>query len=68
LTIGDNASLDHIVPKSKGGSDDLTNLQWVYLGENIDVNRIKLDMTEDQFKDAIRFLAKSIFGIHIPKA
>ena len=63
LTIGDNASLDHRIPKSKGGNDDLSNLQWVYLSDDLDVNRIKLDMTEEQFKNAIRFLAESIFDI-----
>jgi hypothetical protein len=30
LVIGNNAALDHIVPKSSGGESVIDNLQWVY--------------------------------------
>jgi hypothetical protein len=66
LLLGHNASLDHKVPTSKGGTNEFENLQWVYLGD-FDVNRIKLDMTEEQFKKAIKLLAESIFSITIQK-
>lgn len=39
------ASLDHIVPRAQGGSNEISNLQWVsWL-----VNRAKSDMTHAQF-------------------
>jgi len=41
LVPGTNASLDHIVPRSKGGSNQEDNLQWVLRS----VNRVKSDMT-----------------------
>lgn len=45
LTPGVNASLDHIVPVSRGGASDIMNLQWV----TELVNRMKTDMTHDEF-------------------
>lgn len=51
LTLGVDASLDHIVPKSRGGSnDDVANLQWVYCR----VNFMKQDSLHDEFLDMIR--------------
>lgn len=50
LIPGDNASLDHKIPKALGGSDDIGNLQWV----TKDVNTAKWDRTEDQFLELCR--------------
>ena len=36
LTLGFNAELDHVVPKSAGGAEDLSNLQWLCAPCNID--------------------------------
>lgn len=45
LAPGVNASLDHRVPRSRGGADTLENLQWVTL----DVNRAKNALPEETF-------------------
>lgn len=45
LTVGVNASLDHIVPRARGGSDELDNLQWV----DKMTNNMKLDRTTEEF-------------------
>ena len=45
LIPGVNASIDHIIPRSRGGSDELSNLQWVTL----QINKIKRDLTHDEF-------------------
>jgi hypothetical protein len=49
IRIGVDASIDHIVPKSLGGSDELSNLQWI----NYWVNIMKWDRPEEEFKTMI---------------
>lgn len=45
LVPGYNASLDHIIPKSKGGTNERGNLRWVLLS----INRMKWDMSHEDF-------------------
>jgi CRISPR/Cas system Type II protein with McrA/HNH and RuvC-like nuclease domain len=45
LIPGKNTGLDHQIPCSRGGLDELPNFRWV----TIQVNRIKQDMTHDEF-------------------
>lgn len=45
LVLGDTASLDHIVPKARGGGDEIGNLQWV----TWTVNNCKRDLTHEEF-------------------
>ena len=40
-----SAQVDHILPKARGGSDDLSNLQWVCKEANI----AKRHMTDAEF-------------------
>lgn len=56
LIAGTNASLDHKIPKSKGGNDEKDNLQWVYSP----INTMKLNMLEEEFFELIREVYKSI--------
>ncbi len=45
LTLGTDASLDHIIPVSKGGAfADINNLQWVHRT----VNSLKRDLLEEE--------------------
>lgn len=42
---GDCMSVDHILPLSRGGTHDISNLQFVH----VDVNYAKRDLTVDEF-------------------
>lgn len=53
LEIGRNATIDHKVPRSRGGTDDIGNLQWV----DWQVNKAKTDMTHDEFITLCRLVA-----------
>lgn len=50
LIPGHNASLDHIIPTSKGGLSTRDNLRWVLL----EINRAKSNMTHQQFVEMCR--------------
>lgn len=45
LIPGLNASIDHRIPKNKGGENTIENLEWVHVG----INNMKADRTEKQF-------------------
>jgi hypothetical protein len=62
LEIGVNASLDHIIPKSKGGTNACSNLQFVYCNGAFDVNRMKGEMTEEEFRNAVKTLYEKMWG------
>lgn len=42
---GFSASIDHRIPKSKGGTHNIENLEWVHFG----INRMKMNLTEIEF-------------------
>jgi hypothetical protein len=50
LTIGVDAELDHIVAKSKGGDENINNLQWTYAP----VNTMKWNWNESDFLTTIK--------------
>lgn len=52
LVPGVNASVDHKVPCSRGGSNNIDNLQWV----DLKINRMKTDMTHEEFLEACRLV------------
>jgi hypothetical protein len=45
LVPGKNAGIDHRIPITRGGTSEIANLQWV----TIQINRIKNDLTHDEF-------------------
>jgi 5-methylcytosine-specific restriction endonuclease McrA len=45
IKIGVNAQIDHIVPKTKNGANELSNYQWV----DKMVNKMKSNMAEEDF-------------------
>ncbi|WP_435022405.1 HNH endonuclease [Tundrisphaera sp. TA3] len=49
LELGVNASLDHIIPRSQGGSNDPSNLQWVHKW----VNYMKSTTPSDEFLEQL---------------
>jgi 5-methylcytosine-specific restriction endonuclease McrA len=61
LVIGKNASIDHIVPRGNGGTNEVNNLQWV----DVYINRMKLDKSHEEFLATIRQIA--IYHGMIPK-
>lgn len=56
----DNAQVDHISPRSRGGTDDISNLRWV----TKKVNYAKRELTDSEFLDLCRNVAEWI-GIRI---
>lgn len=56
LTLGIDASLDHIVPKCREGLNDIENLQWVY-GP---INFMKQDMLHEEFLNMIFEIHKNL--------
>jgi 5-methylcytosine-specific restriction endonuclease McrA len=45
LQVGVNASIDHIVPRSRGGAEQIENLHWVATS----VNQAKAALLHDEF-------------------
>lgn len=52
LVIGRNASLDHIIPKSKGGDSFVENLQWV----DLQINVMKNNLSHREFITIIKLI------------
>ena len=50
----ETAALDHIVPITDGGGDDIDNLQWVHE----EINRMKGTMDNDQFIKTVKRIAR----------
>lgn len=62
LELGVNASLDHITPTSRGGSNLLENMQFVYTFGSLDVNLMKGANTDAEYREAIRVQYNHLFG------
>ena len=55
LIIGDNAGLDHLIPKSKNHNliSDINNVRWI----DKKINEIKRDLTIDDFISLCKLVA-----------
>lgn len=56
LTLGVNTELDHIVPRSSGGSNEKENLQWVWSP----VNKMKWTFSESEFMEVVHLIHKHL--------
>lgn len=54
LILGPDASIDHKIPRSRGGSNDVSNLQWV----SRTVNQMKTVFTHQEFLRACEVIVK----------
>lgn len=52
----DNISLDHIVPLSKGGSNDPSNIRFVHMA----ANRFKMDISDNDLLELAKDIVKTI--------
>ena len=55
LQLGIDTSIDHIIPKSRGGSKDISNLQWVYYKANF----MKQDMFTNEFIELAHLISQN---------
>ena len=56
LIPGETASLDHIIPLSRGGTNTKKNLQFVHLS----VNTFKSNMMDEELKDVINQIGPAL--------
>lgn len=58
IVLGATASIDHLVPRSGGGKDDISNLQWVHLR----INMMKGEMPHDEFVAFLEEVGKHLMS------
>ena len=58
IVLGGNAQIDHKIPKARGGTNELSNLQWVHKWANF----CKLDLTETEFTESLDKMLPFIIG------
>jgi len=58
LIAGQNASLDHQTPRTRNGSNDISNVKWV----STLVNRMKQNLTHEEFLNLCEIITEKFSG------
>ncbi len=58
MPLDNTAELDHKVPRSRGGKNEIENVRWVLK----DVNKMKAHLTDEEFMRLAQLVQRSLSG------
>ncbi|MHA4750810.1 HNH endonuclease, partial [Enterococcus faecium] len=56
ISLDTEIELDHIIPTTRGGTNDISNLRWV----TKDANRLKQNKTDSELKELCKKILQTI--------